>query len=65
MKNHFIEDTPTKLISVDLLVDLELAFSEINDFMLAIQGQVTLTRNYLKYILRDPTMQNDKYRYKS
>ena len=38
-------------------------FLETGGFMLAIQDQVIPTRNHLKYIVRDPTVQNDKCRY--
>ena len=38
-------------------------FPETEGFMLAIQDQVIATRNYLKYFVKDPTVQNDKCRY--
>uniref|UniRef100_A0A6P7H095 Uncharacterized protein LOC114342846 n=1 Tax=Diabrotica virgifera virgifera TaxID=50390 RepID=A0A6P7H095_DIAVI len=38
-------------------------FPETEGFLLAIQDQVIPTRNYLKYIVKDPQVQNDKCRY--
>uniref|UniRef100_A0A6P7FWF2 Uncharacterized protein LOC114334905 n=1 Tax=Diabrotica virgifera virgifera TaxID=50390 RepID=A0A6P7FWF2_DIAVI len=38
-------------------------FPETEGFLLAIQDQVIPTRNYLKYIVKDPQFQNDKCRY--
>ncbi|XP_050302196.1 uncharacterized protein LOC126740283 [Anthonomus grandis grandis] len=38
-------------------------FPETEGFLLAIQDQVIPTRNYLKHIVRDPSVQNDKCRY--
>lgn len=38
-------------------------FSETKNFLLANLGQVTPTRNYLKYIARGPSIQTDSCRY--
>ena len=37
-------------------------YAETEGFMLAIQDQVISTRNYLKFIIKDPTVTNDKCR---
>lgn len=37
-------------------------FPETEGFLLAIQDQVILTRNYLKYIIKDPNIENDECR---
>lgn len=38
-------------------------FPETEGFLLAIQDQVIPTRNYLKHIVRDPSVRNDRCRY--
>ncbi|CAK1602644.1 unnamed protein product [Parnassius mnemosyne] len=44
------------------MVKLGSLFPETEGFLIAIQDQVINTRNYKKYILKDPNMQNDSCR---
>lgn len=60
--NDADQDTVDTLASNYWLVSGQL-FPETEGFVMAIQDQVIASRNYLKYIVKDTIIENDKCRY--